>query len=163
MLQLLKALLLLLAAVTVKASDSKQQCELLWDDDLNIRKNTCVLSPESEEGPYHINQLLDRSDIRDGEAGIPLDLTFLIRDAKTCELLPDVIVDIWQCNSTGYYSGFLSEGNGFGRCRGIPTDESRFLRGTQKSNANGEVKFKTIYPGWVFVYRKSSVITKQQL
>lgn len=145
---LLKALLLLLAAVTVKASDTKQQCDLLWDDELNTRQNACVLSPETIEGPYHINELLDRSDITDGEVGIPLNLAFLIRDSKTCELLPNVVVDIWHCNSTGFYSGFLSAGNGYGTSRGIPTDETRFLRGIQTTNANGEVKFRTVYPGW---------------
>jgi protocatechuate 3,4-dioxygenase beta subunit len=145
---LLQSFFLLLAAVSVKASDSKQQCDVLWDDVLETRQNGCVLTPESVEGPYHINQLLERSDVTDGELGIPLDLTFLIRDANTCEALPNVIVDIWHCNATGFYSGFLSAGNGFGTSRGIPTDESRFLRGIQTSNANGEVKFRTIYPGW---------------
>ncbi len=44
-------------------------------------------------------------------------------------------------------SGFVSTGNGYNLTRGIPTDETRFLRGIQTSNANGEVKFRTIYPG----------------
>ncbi|KAJ6646039.1 hypothetical protein Bhyg_01248, partial [Pseudolycoriella hygida] len=135
-------------AVTVNAADNQNQCALLSDDGLEPRQNSCVLSPETVEGPYHIDKLLERSDVTDGEQGIPLDLTFLIRDSKTCELLPNVIVDIWQCNSTGFYSGFVSEGNGYRSKRGIPTDESRFLRGVQTTNANGEVKFRTIYPGW---------------
>lgn len=148
--------LLLAAAVTVQVSDSKQQCDLLSDDGLETRQNACVLSHETVEGPYHIDKLLERSDVTDGELGIPLDLTFLIRDSKTCDLLPNIIVDIWQCNATGFYSGFLSEGNGFNTSRGIPTDESRFLRGIQTSDANGEVKFRTIYPGWVFCIQKRS-------
>ncbi|KAG4069865.1 hypothetical protein HA402_009572 [Bradysia odoriphaga] len=143
---LLKALFVLLAVVTAKASENKNQCDLLSNDE--TRQNTCVLAIESIEGPYHIDQLLQRSDVTDGEPGIPLDLTFVIRDVETCEVLPNIIVDIWQCNATGFYSGFLSEGNGYGTSRGIPTDASRFLRGVQTTDANGEVKFRTIYPGW---------------
>lgn len=152
---LLQALFVLLAAVTVKLSDSKQQCDLLSGDGLKTRQNACVLSPVTIAGPYHIDKLLERSDVTDGEQGIPLDLTFLIRDSKTCDLLPNIIVDIWHCNATGFYSGFVSAGNGFNTSRGIPTDETRFLRGIQTSNANGQVKFRTIYPGWMFVFRKA--------
>lgn len=143
---LLQALFLLLAVVTAQASENKSQCDLLSNDE--TRQNTCILAPESVEGPYHIDKLLERSDVTDGEQGIPLDLTFVIRDAETCEVLPNIIVDIWQCNATGFYSGFVSEGNGYGTSRGIPTDDSRFLRGIQTSDENGEVKFRTIYPGW---------------
>lgn len=149
---LLQTLVLLFAVVISQASDSRQQCDLLSEDGLESRQNACVLSPETIEGPYHIDKQLERSDVRDGEQGIPLDLKFLIRDSKTCELLPNVIVDIWQCNSTGFYSGFVSAGNGFNMSRGIPTDDSRFLRGIQTTNANGEVKFRTIYPGWVYLH-----------
>lgn len=145
----LQALFLLLVAVIAKASENKKQCDLLSNDGLETRQNACILSPETVEGPYHIDRLIERSDVTDGEQGIPLDLTFLVRDAETCELLPNIIVDIWQCNATGFYSGFVSEGNGYNLARGIPTDETRFLRGIQTSDANGEVKFRTIFPGWV--------------
>ncbi len=100
---LLQALFVLLAAVTVTVSGSQQQCDLLSDDGLKTRQNACILSPETIEGPYHIDKLLERSDVTDGEQGIPLDLSFLIRDSKTCELLPNIIVDIWQCNATGLW------------------------------------------------------------
>lgn len=144
---LLKALSLLLAVVAVKASDSIRQCDLFSDDGLEPRQNGCVLTPEAVEGPYHIDKLLERSDVREGEQGIPLELTFIVRNANTCEILSNIIVDIWQCNATGFYSGFLSEGNGARLARGIPTDDSRFLRGIQTTNENGEVKFTTIFPG----------------
>jgi hypothetical protein len=41
----------------------------------------------------------------------------------------------------------------FGSARGAPpaphpTDEARFLRGTQLSDGAGRVRFTTIYPGW---------------
>lgn len=146
---LLRALFLVLAAVTAKASENAKQCDLFSND--GTRQNVCTLSPEAVEGPYHIDELLERSDVIDGEQGIPLDLTFTIRDTKTCEPLPNVIVDIWHCNATGFYSGFLSAGNGYGTSRGIPTDGSRFLRGIQTTNENGEVKFKTIFPGWLYM------------
>lgn len=47
---------------------------------------------------------------------------------------------IWQCDATGYYSEYSQPGyDGTGQT---------YLRGTQVSDANGQVTFTTIYPGW---------------
>lgn len=161
----LQALFLLLAAITVKASATKQQCHLLYNDNdrSTPRQGACILTPQSIEGPYYIDKLIERSDITEEEIGIPLDLTFVIRNSKTCELLPNIIVDIWHCNAGGLYSGFLSAGNGWNAGRGIPTDDSRFLRGIQTSNENGEVKFRTIFPGWVFVFENALQLLNSKL
>ena len=49
-------------------------------------------------------------------------------------------VDIWHCDALGLYSG-VSDPN-------ADTREQDFLRGFQRTDANGAVQFQTIYPGW---------------
>ncbi len=103
--------------------------------------NTCILTPNEVEGPYpypggELTNPLQIIDIRNGEPGIQLDLIFTVVDAASCIPLPNVRVDIWHCNKDGDYSGY---GNFVGQT---------FLRGYQFSDANGQVQFTTIYPGW---------------
>ncbi len=57
-------------------------------------------------------------------------------DGNACVPLEGVIVDVWHCDALGAYSGV--EGNS-------GTD---FLRGFQRTDANGAATFTTVYPGW---------------
>jgi len=45
----------------------------------------CILTPEVTEGPYHADPKLERSDIRDGHAGVPLELKLMVIEAETCK------------------------------------------------------------------------------
>jgi protocatechuate 3,4-dioxygenase beta subunit len=47
-------------------------------------------------------------------------------------------VDVWQTDAIGVYSDEASQG----------TTGQTFLRGFQFTDANGDVTFTTIYPGW---------------
>src|SRR5215204_3408638 len=38
--------------------------------------STCVVRPEQTQGPYFVDEMLNRSDIRENREGVPLDLTF---------------------------------------------------------------------------------------
>jgi protocatechuate 3,4-dioxygenase beta subunit len=98
------------------------------------RAEACALMPEQVLGPYHLADELIRSDIRDGKAGVPLDLRLLLLDVRTCRPLAQAAVDVWHCDAAGAYSGF----NG---------DSHRFLRGIQLTDANGLAQFRTIFPG----------------
>ncbi len=75
-------------------------------------------------------------------------------DATTCKPIKDAVVDVWHCDAGGLYSGFVaaSTGGGPGAAPGPggggAADASRFLRGTQVTDPDGLVTFKTIYPGW---------------
>ena len=110
----------------------------------------CVVRPEQTEGPYFLDTQLDRSDIRAEPStgvrseGVPLTLTFnLSRIAGgTCGVLAGALVDVWQCDATGAYSGFTDGRAGF-QAEGLT-----FLRGYQRTDANGVARFTTIYPGW---------------
>ncbi|CAE6534429.1 unnamed protein product [Rhizoctonia solani] len=87
----------------------------------NSTEGTCILTPEVTQGPYHILGELVRQNITEGQAGVPLTVEVDFIDIETCEAVPNLWVDAWHCNSTGYYSGYvsltgaaLSGGGGFG-------------------------------------------------
>jgi protocatechuate 3,4-dioxygenase beta subunit len=112
---------------------------------------TCVLSPEVTEGPYWIDTDLTRRDITEDRPGLPLELVLTVQDARTCETLEGADVEVWHCDAGGVYSGFESASQGGGGAPGgtrSPTDPERYLRGHQRSGADGRVRFLTIYPGW---------------
>ena len=108
----------------------------------------CVVRPEQTEGPYFVDERLHRSDIRSDPTdtqlrpGTPLTLQLLVSrlDAGNCQPLPGAQVDIWHCDARGLYSGV--------RDPGFDTVGKKFLRGYQVTDARGEVRFVTVYPGW---------------
>jgi protocatechuate 3,4-dioxygenase beta subunit len=115
------------------------------DDDLPLG---CVVRPEQTEGPYFVDELLNRSDIRSDPAtgivkpGVPLELTFnvtRVADAA-CVPLAGVVVDIWHCDHLGVYSDVDDPG--------FNTVGQRFLRGYQVTGDDGVVRFTTVFPGW---------------
>lgn len=81
---------------------------------------------------------LVRSNVTEGTAGVPMHLELQFIDINTCEPA-DVLIDIWGCNTTGKYSGVSARGQG-----GLKTT---WLRGVQKTDADGVVRFDTIFPG----------------
>ncbi len=110
----------------------------------------CVAKPELTIGPYFLDQQLERSDIRSDpatnavKAGAPLTLNFRVQQIKDgqCTALPGAMVDVWQCDAAGEYSGVDD------RMIGFNTVGQKFLRGHQVTDRDGMAKFLTIYPGW---------------
>ena len=98
---------------------------------------TCILSPEVTEGPYWIDETLTRRNVTEGRPGSPLILDLTVVDAKTCKAIANADVEIWHSDAKGEYSGF----------DGAAT-ATHYLRGHQKSNADGNLRFITIFPGW---------------
>jgi len=108
----------------------------------------CVVRPQQTEGPYFIDELLNRRDIRsdpsDGTTrpGAQLDLTFRVSRLAVgaCSPLAGAVVDLWHCDHLGVYSDVKD-----------PHFDSRgkkFLRGYQTTDGDGIARFTTIYPGW---------------
>src|SRR3954451_23877652 len=125
--------------------------------DLLDGAGTCALTPETIAGPTWFDAHAVRSDIRDGRPGTPLDLAFRVEHSGACTPVPNAVVDLWQCDAGGIYSGFASAAPGQGGSPGgvdeygdkesAATTVERFLRGTQVTDASGTVRFATVYPG----------------
>ena len=108
---------------------------------------SCVVSPELTEGPYFVDEDLDRSDIRSDptSAIVAEGAEFLLainvlRVGESCAPLEGAQVDIWHCDAAGQYSDVSDPG--------FNTAGQKWLRGYQVTDAAGHVEFTTIYPGW---------------
>ena len=104
---------------------------------------TCVLTAALTEGPFFVDEKLNRSDIRSDPStgvvstGSPLALTFNVSRVanSACTPLTGAYLDVWHCDAGGVYSD-------------VSGSSQRFLRGYQITDANGVAAFTTIYPGW---------------
>ncbi len=99
----------------------------------------CVLTPEQTAGPFYFDVEQVREDITEDRKGVPLKLSLTVVNSSNCKPIKDAIVDIWHADANGIYSGYKD--------REIDTTGKKFLRGIQVTNSEGEVNFKTIYPG----------------
>lgn len=120
---------------------------------VKIDTNLCQMSPEEMSGPYFVNEKLIRRCIVEDQEGIPLLLNIKIIDSITCKPIEDLLIDIWHCNAFGKYSGWRyinpdleAPSDDIGTIS--RTDSSTFLRGAQKTNKDGLVRFCTIFPGF---------------
>ena len=118
---------------------------------------TCVILPEETNGPYPAdgsnnangslaNVLLTsgliREDMRDsfggltGTAdGVPMNMELTVVDAAGgCAPLVGYVVYAWHCTADGLYSIYN-------------TEDQNYLRAAGVTDANGKVKFTTIFPG----------------
>ncbi|WP_405556993.1 intradiol ring-cleavage dioxygenase [Streptomyces canus] len=105
------------------------------------------------EGPYHLDGALVRKDITEGKSGVPLTLRLTVVDATDgCTPVKGAAVEIWHCDAWGYYSGYTTANPGGSAPAesedGSTANDNTYLRGYQIANANGVVKFETIFPGW---------------
>jgi protocatechuate 3,4-dioxygenase beta subunit len=111
---------------------------------------SCVARPEQTEGPFFVEETLNRSDIRSdprsGEvkAGVPLRVTFNVSrlSGTSCVPLAGAQVDVWHSDVNGRYSDVA----GFGFRSS--TSGQQFLRGYQLTDPTGSAQFLTIFPGW---------------
>ncbi len=117
----------------------------VWD----LSQLSCVTRPALTEGPFFVDELLNRSDIRSDPSngavkpGVPLKIKFNVGrvSGSACAPLVGAFVDLWHCDATGGYAGVSGQGN--------PNNlGQKFLRGYQITDSNGAVEFTTIYPGW---------------
>jgi protocatechuate 3,4-dioxygenase beta subunit len=112
---------------------------------------TCSKIPEETGGPYPgdgtngPNALTTSGIVRDdittsfagltGAAdGVPLSVTLKIVDANGCAVKAGYAVYIWHCDRNGNYSMYTAA-------------DQNYLRGVQETDADGNVTFKTIFPG----------------
>lgn len=106
----------------------------------------CPISPEETEGPFPIHKPAElvKNSIAMDRKGVPMTITLTVKkQSDNCNPFPGVLVDVWHCDSDGNYSEYGGGGM-------QPTDytEQHFLRGRQTTDANGQVSFISIFPGW---------------
>ena len=99
---------------------------------------SCIVRPEQTEGPYFVDEQLNRSDIRSDPAtgevkpGTPLTLMCQVMriSAGACRPLSGALIDIWHCDAKGIYSDepTYNPGGGTGQ---VNTTGQKFLRGYQ--------------------------------
>ena len=107
---------------------------------------TYTATPTETEGPYWVDEKLNRADIRtdpsDGttQAGFPLRLNVGVSRLASGVITPlaGAYVDLWHCSASGLYSDIAQEG----------TTGKKYLRGYQVTDAHGQARFLTVYPGW---------------
>jgi len=125
------------------------------NEELASMLSTCAvrrLWAEQDLGPYHRDAEPTRRDVVEDREGVALQLgiRLTIDDGAPCA---GAVVEIWQCDALGRYSGFpppdssvvVTAGNA---PRGEYLADQTFLRGRQTSDEAGMVEFRTIYPGW---------------
>ena len=109
---------------------------------------SCIVRPAVTEGPYFVDEKLNRSDIRSDPTtgavkdGASFALTFLVSrvTGSACAALSGATVDIWHCDALGVYSDATDPS--------FNTKGQKFLRGYQTTDTTGKAQFTTIYPGW---------------
>jgi protocatechuate 3,4-dioxygenase beta subunit len=95
----------------------------------------CLLQREVTAGPFYLDLDLVRRNIKEDRKGIPLSLRFRVLNVNTCRVIKGATVEIWHADGSGAYSG-------------VSGDSDTYLRGIQRTNAKGWVRFESIYPGW---------------
>jgi len=125
--------------------------------------SSVVVTPSMTEGPYWVDEMLRRFDVRGNtsssssragtrQAGVPLTLKINVLDSSGGGAINGAHVDIWHANAYGLYSDEGQQQTGGGTTQG-----QNFLRGYQvtgidagvnASAVDGQVSFKTIWPGW---------------
>lgn len=119
----------------------------VFADAANASKTTgsCVLIPTETSGPFPLdltaNTTFFRSDIRETKTGVRLNVKIKVLGEDNCGVLQNVRVNIWHCDKDGLYSGYDVTNN-------VGQAGLTYLRGYQMTDANGEVNFTTIFPGW---------------
>ncbi len=110
---------------------------------------SCAVSDVEEVGPFPLYNKRDSSiqhiDITEGKTGIPLNLTLQLKNVTAnCADLANAQIVVWHCDKDGYYSGYSNSGY-----LGTQDNTAKtYCRGMATTDAQGTVKFKTIYPGW---------------
>ena len=108
---------------------------------------TCVLTVDGDDGPFYFDSHLVRADISEERGGLPLELTMRVVTSPECSPIANARADLWQADALGIYSGYDNQ-TGVGLAPPVSTKGQTYLRGTQFTNADGAVTFRTIYPSW---------------
>ncbi len=136
----------LASLIPFRTSKASQKAISLLEKEVMMPTGGCVLIPAETAGPFpwpadgitlSTDTFFYRQDVTEGGAGVPFNLTLNVVNVNdSCSPIANAAVVIWHCDKDGNYSEFGAQAG------------KSFFRGIQLSDANGQVHFKTIYPGW---------------
>jgi protocatechuate 3,4-dioxygenase beta subunit len=146
-------------------------------DELATMLSACTVCrswAEQDEGPYHRDAQPERRNVVEDRDGVALQLGIRLAKAKNSPTA-EAIVEIWQCDALGRYSGFPPPDSSVvvtaaTAPRVSYLGDQTFLRGRQRTDGAGMVEFRTIYPGWypgrtvhihLMVHIEGQVLTSQ--
>ena len=123
----------------------------------------CLLTSKQAEGPFYFPSP-ERKDIREDRNSKPMNLRMQLLRHPNCTPVEGAVVEVWHTDADGVYSGYPAEvahdiwktfmfvgkhgEKRNGEYHVEPVEETRFLRGLQRTDADGWVEFNTIFPGW---------------
>ncbi|WP_297335842.1 hypothetical protein [Algoriphagus sp.] len=135
----------------------------LLTSSLTTEENICLMTSQQVEGPFYFPSP-ERRELTDDRIGQKLQLRLQVTRYPECKPIENARVDIWHCDGDGVYSGYpkeiardVWETMVFGLKNGTfkndqlhvdPVNDTRFLRGMQRTDPTGWVTFDTIIPGW---------------
>jgi protocatechuate 3,4-dioxygenase beta subunit len=125
------------------------------DEALASMLSTCTVRrpwAEQDEGPYHLDAQPVRRNVVEDRDGAAMQLGVRLA-GHDGEPRAGAVVEIWQCDALGRYSGFPPpdasvDVTAASAPRAAYLSDQTFLRGRQHADGAGLVEFATIYPGW---------------
>ncbi len=122
------------------------------EDKRSYPSKTCEAVRQITPGPFVKPDSPSRSDLREGLPGAPLKLKLKILDSIWCKPVEGAVVDVWQCDAVGRYSGVENLNFDLESLRvtgmGLDLRDKTFLRGHQITGKDGVAEFVTLFPGW---------------
>ena len=106
----------------------------------------CSVTNTETEGPFPTKSpsTLVQNNIVSDRTGVPFTIAITVQNVNaSCANLQGALVDIWHCDKDGNYSEYGGTGMQSANYTSV-----HFLRGRQTTDANGQVSFTSIFPGW---------------
>ncbi|WEK69390.1 MAG: intradiol ring-cleavage dioxygenase [Candidatus Chryseobacterium colombiense] len=142
-----------LAGVTAVAAPILIHCgsddDVITDSSSTVSGSSstgCSVTNTETEGPFPTKSpsTLVQSNIVSDRTGVAFSITITVQNVNAgCANLQGAIVDIWHCDKDGNYSEY-----GGTSMQSANYTSVHFLRGRQTTDANGQVSFTSIFPGW---------------
>lgn len=108
--------------------------------------SSCSTTNSETEGPFPTKNpsTLVMTDITSDRTGVAFAMKITITNKNnSCLPLAGAMVDVWHCDKDGNYSEY-----GGTNMQSVNYTSVHFLRGRQTTDANGQVGFTSIFPGW---------------
>ena len=108
---------------------------------------TCAVLNMTTAGPCTTASTIVRQDVSEGYTGLPVRLALKLVSKTGCTPVAGATIEIWHTKLNGVYSGVTPNPQ---MCYGSESSAATkmFMRGSQVTDANGEVAFHTCFPGW---------------